>query len=59
MASGDKIYIADKATLDSVKGTVGTINTNVTSIKSTAGNIKTDTADILEKLGNPAGGGYW
>ncbi len=60
-----KIQVADKPTLDniktttgtintnvnSVKTTVGTVNTNVNSVKTTAGNIKTDTGNILSRLG--------
>lgn len=39
MASGDRVYVADKATLDSVKTDTSNIKTDTTSIKSTAESI--------------------
>lgn len=51
MASGDKIYIADKPTLDTVK-------TNTDTIKSDTATTKSDAADIKSKVGatNDTGG---
>lgn len=65
-----KIYVADKATLDSVnattininsnvsavKSTVNTVNTNINSVNTNVNNIKSDTSSILTKV-NSLGSG--
>lgn len=49
MASGDKFYLADKATLDEVKGKIG--STTDTGGSSTAGTMMAKENAILEKIG--------